>query len=506
MPNDEVTYFSHHPYPENSNPEPMTLSLYNYPIGRTTLVPAHRAALMKFIGPIAKLGPHLSSTTFSILGHASGTGEAQANQALSEARAATVRDAILEIGFVKKAVVANGAGSASPADPAPSGQAYARNRRVDITMQQLSWDAIGPVPDIVTGIASAPTARPPAAAPPQQTTTFVAPVFTGMEFSYTWKLPPITTPSAFIEESVEIAGRVKVLSATNTDQITLNLKVQNDKFDLGAKFETKLYDELALKVTVAPWQGGKLPSAGIGIKDTFANVGLEWGLQIPSNPAKPAFLHYSFSIPKVPLVTFDIDGAKVAVDITLIKVKFVVGPTPATVRATARFAVATGTKLAAGASAVAPIILPLAAGGGVLMLATLIIGGSLLLLVDAQQEGLEFAHRLATRDGAASRVAYETLGIGSLTALTDRKAEWLKIAGTDGQTAFLVGVTAVQDLLKTLDAKPAGGDRAAKHAAWLAAYATDANANSFNVVRERIFLRLGGYDRDQSAVGMISSL
>jgi hypothetical protein len=112
------------------------------------------------------------------------------------------------------------------------------------------------------------------------------------------------------------------------------------------------------------------------------------------------------------------------------------------------------------------------------------------LEANARRAGLQYAETLARRDGTASRAALEALGGDALTAFKQRQLEWRK---QDAATAagFSAGVAAVETLLRGL-----GPDhRKTKAIAWADAYAKNAGAADFTVVRERMFPRLGGYDK-----------
>ncbi len=70
-----------------------------------------------------------------VVGHTDSVGEADDNDVLSRARAATVRDALLAGGIATDAVQASGRGERDPKVTTPDGRAEYRNRRVEITLR-----------------------------------------------------------------------------------------------------------------------------------------------------------------------------------------------------------------------------------------------------------------------------------------------------------------------------------------------------------------------------------
>ncbi len=129
------------------------LVLWNYPVGRTELAGTHAAAVRSFLH-VFFLAPELTGNAVAVCGHASATGEAAANVALATGRANNVAKLLTDLGF--KGFEVTAAGSSQPADTAPTGQAMARNRRVELTKSAVTDITPGPVP--------APVSTPPKAA------------------------------------------------------------------------------------------------------------------------------------------------------------------------------------------------------------------------------------------------------------------------------------------------------------------------------------------------------
>lgn len=480
MADEESAWFRANPEPQTepqiSAPNSSKLSLWNYPIGRSELAAPHEAALRLFADLRARLGPASSTADFSILGHASASGEAAGNERLATARAQNVRRYLVGLGFSEKLVVADGAGSASPADPARTGQAYARNRRVDVTVREAA-----PFDDD-----TAPVGKTPAASHGTE-----LPVSPFVKFSFVKKLPAMTAPNLIIEVTLEVSGKAKVPGAKGAVEAGVAFK----NFSPSPEFEKRLVDDLAVKVGINPPTDGKLPTASLGVKDKLFSVPLEIGIQSPSDVLKPTIVYFSVSLPKFAPIEMNFKGTPVSIDFDTFKIKCAVGPGPAMVRSMARFAVSAGSSIAAAAAS--PAAATAATLGGALVVAFVVIGGTIYLSVEAGHEGVAFANRLAARDGAASRAAREVLGAESLAAFNERKNEWLKIGGTAADTAFLAGAANVQGFLDGL-LTPTSDERIAKRAAWVETYAKGANALDFTLVRERMFLRLGAYDKAET--------
>lgn len=69
-----------------------------------------------------------------VVGHADRRGDEPTNRALSRARALAVASFLVASGVPRAAVRVDFRGAGAPADPRHSDEAYARNRRVDVTL------------------------------------------------------------------------------------------------------------------------------------------------------------------------------------------------------------------------------------------------------------------------------------------------------------------------------------------------------------------------------------
>lgn len=120
--------------------------------GKYNLKPAARERLARISG-IVLAYPDLR---LEIEGHTDSTGTEQFNQALSEKRAATVRDYLVNSGVSINSVIARGMGEADPVAPNDTSAGRKQNRRVEMI---VSGDVIGGYS--VTPNTAAPPTPPP---------------------------------------------------------------------------------------------------------------------------------------------------------------------------------------------------------------------------------------------------------------------------------------------------------------------------------------------------------
>jgi outer membrane protein OmpA-like peptidoglycan-associated protein len=74
----------------------------------------------------------LHEVSFVVVGHADTRGRPEANQRVSELRAASARDLLLKLGADAKRLTIVGRGSSQPLDPTDTPEAHAKNRRVEL--------------------------------------------------------------------------------------------------------------------------------------------------------------------------------------------------------------------------------------------------------------------------------------------------------------------------------------------------------------------------------------
>lgn len=98
--------------------------------GAAALNPSAREALARFAGIVASYG----SLEFMVAGHTDSTGSAATNEALSLARAISVRDYLIAQGVRATKIDVEGLGPAAPVADNETAVGRARNRRVEIVM------------------------------------------------------------------------------------------------------------------------------------------------------------------------------------------------------------------------------------------------------------------------------------------------------------------------------------------------------------------------------------
>jgi peptidoglycan-associated lipoprotein len=129
------------PPPPPAQPDPCVVlqdrlvsSLVHFELDRSTLSTSAIAEVDAIDGAIKSsgLGPSLD---FSIEGHCDATGSDGYNIALSERRAKTVLDRLVDLGAINPIHAKTVPwGKQKPLDPAATPEAYAKNRRVDIVV------------------------------------------------------------------------------------------------------------------------------------------------------------------------------------------------------------------------------------------------------------------------------------------------------------------------------------------------------------------------------------
>jgi outer membrane protein OmpA-like peptidoglycan-associated protein len=98
--------------------------------GAATLAPSAREALARFAGIVASYG----SLAFMVEGHTDARGKLTTNEALSLARAISVRDYLIAQGVRATKIDVAGLGPANPIADNETAEGRARNRRVEIVM------------------------------------------------------------------------------------------------------------------------------------------------------------------------------------------------------------------------------------------------------------------------------------------------------------------------------------------------------------------------------------
>lgn len=451
---EEQEWARRYPVP-HSRVEDILLSLWNYPVAKTDLTPEHRAALKKFLqGDFLKA--YLAGETDTLLfvrGHASDSGEAGANIALSRERAQKVARFLISEGFPASQVRAEWAGSSEPQETGASGYAAARNRRVDVVR------VVPPVEEPLPPIGEDPPPPAPKPEPGFRIPKAAQPSSLTIDLPVDFKLPPIET--AELVFAGKIGGTLKVKVDDRGGGWGGGLAIADGK--LTAKFEEKLLDGLKGKINFTPPSGkdGAVLKVGgethVGTMDV--NVGLQTRL--------PHFVYTEFSFEYIRMPDMEFGDVRVSM-VFKPTLKIEIGPGPAMLE---RIGVTAG-----GAGVIA--------AGTVIGTAVVIVGVA--KVVDsAKQASLAHTRLIARRDGVAARVAFEIVGLAAEQGFRERRVEWMRTVDAMAPS-FDAGVESVNALLRH-------GDREKLRAEWTAKYASD--SQDFREIQGRVLKAVGYQDK-----------
>ena len=447
---EERAWWREHPDPQVTRTADR-LVLWNYPVAGTDLAPAHAGALREFVQVLA-LAPALTSTSVEIVGHASVTGEG--NDGIARQRSEKVAAHLRQLGFVKLGV--STASDSQPADAGTSGQALARNRRVEVTLYHAS---VEPEPRLPVE-PWLPT--PTGGEPPKEGGV-------GGFFEVPVEITLDDIDDGKVHATLTAIGKLKVKVTRGEAKNAEGIVLKGGK--LSAKFEAELVGHLKGKLGFDPGGDGKPPSAKATIAGKAFGFPVESGFQ-----TKPQFFTVTVTLGKVAVDPIELDG--LTFELTLeAQVRIDIGPSP-------RLMLRLG--IAAGAPGIVAV--------GTVVGTVVVIAGCAYLVAEAKREGLQRALDVAERDGAAARVVYEAFGATKEAGVkfAARRLEWSRATTSeaDVRAAFESGQSAVGTWLDGL-----GVGRADKVAAWATAYTAQANTEDFDKTCQTVVRLFHPYDK-----------
>ena len=469
MPESEGEWFVNHPGARILEAGDQ-LTLWNFPVAKADLADAHVEAIEKFAqeGFIANSTEH-QPMDFRVRGHASISGAESTNLDLALRRAENVKAVLTRMGF--RSVVVESVGSSQPADTGTSGEALARNRRVEMTRSMRSY------PEVIE--------EPPKPAPrePKDPTKFAPSVRVRIDLP----LRTLQTPRVIIAAS--IVGELTVtLKGASADPVDAGVTTgSGEASELTEEFAQLLArDVIGPKVGLDAGTSGAPPSIDVGIPAEHWFLLPKVGYQDGPYP-----IHFNFKaiVARLPIV--DYRSAQVHMEFSG-NFRFEIGPSASAVRTYP------------STTDPGPTVTGAPAGfmeAGPLMIAATIAAAGKAASPLAQVEIKKVVLNLAARDGAASRAAWLAGAAEGEVAFIARRAEWRdkvfedKEEGEKVQRAWSErGSDQVDAVLQALETKAAQDER---KAAWKTKYGGGQKDPPFDFVREQIFRDLNGYDDDQ---------
>jgi hypothetical protein len=434
--------------------EDILLTLWNYPVAKTDLSPEHRASLKKFLaGDFLQVAlTRTTTSTIFVRGHASDSGEAPSNVALSRDRAQKVMRFLVSEGLPTSQIRVEWAGSSEPIDTGSSGYAASRNRRVEVVR------FVPPVPEPeLPPITTEPPPPPPAPEPGFKIPTGAQPSSLTIDIPLDIPLPPIRTPEVLI--GGKIGGVLKIKVDDKGGGWGGGLAISGGK--LTAKFEKKVMDDVKAKISFEPQSVGKDAVLKVGSEVKIGKLDTTVGLQTKL----PNFVYCEFAFEAFRLP--DIELGDVHVTMTMKPtLKIDAGPGPALL---ARVGVTAGT---AGAVV-----------AGTAVFSALIIVGMAKTVEYAKEDSIRYTMLLARRSGVAARVAWELLPDQGEVNFLQRKQQWASTLDRMGPS-FDQGVNLVNARL--------GRNRDAIRAEWATKFAS--GTQDFTEIEKRVFDAVGRYE------------
>jgi hypothetical protein len=462
----EVDWFTRNPEPHSSQSGDV-LTLWNFPVTGTKVAPAHEEAIRRFAGEgFIASSPDHEPMEFAVVGHASASGAEGSNIRFSQKRADNVKAVLTQMGF--RSVTAEGVGSSMPADPGKSGLALAHNRRVEVTRHFI--------PEPPKPVEERPPEEPrkPPSRPPRGPAEFATKVTVKID------LPVRRWETTRVIIAASIVGDLDLwVRGTASDPFQAGVTTMDGSTPrLTPEFAQILgRDVVGPKLGLDAGYAEGLPNITVGIEAEH------WYLlpkvRYQEGPYLVSF-NYKAVVARLPIVNYQ--AVQVHMEFSG-NLRFQIGPT-ATAVASFPTTADPGPTITG-----APLDFKEA---GPLVIAATIDEGAATSSTPGQAEMTKVVLNLATRDGAASRVAAVALGKEGDVGFAERRKEWGDRVSPQAQAAWRQGSNQVDELLHALD-KDA---RDEKKAAWKKKYGGGPQPD-FEMTRELIFRDLKGYDEDQ---------
>lgn len=452
-------------------PEPQSfedrgeLTLWNFPVAKADVAPAHVKAIEEFAAPaLLPESPEHPRSDFEVRGHASATGVEQSNQRLAQRRAENVGAVLIGLGLQR--VTITSAGSSEPAVEGNSGQALARNRRVTVLRVLQGYPVIPEEPPEQPR----PAPRPSGLAPDTRV-------------KINLELPVLHAPK--VEIAPYVIGELRVfLKGSKTDPVAARVMTSGHPPELTEEFAKFLAEQvIGPRLGVSGGEGKEPPTINVAIaaEDWFLTpkVAFKHG---------PYFIYFNFravNAKLLPVVPFN--GAEVYLEFSG-SIRFEIGPSDA----------ALGTYPSTsdpGPNVTGTIgeFVPVKSQAALVIAETITEAGKRATQL-AQDDIKAIVLNLARRDGAAARVAWEVLGDEGRVGFDQMKLDWAKRAGPDAGAAWINGSDQVEGFLIDIE-KGRKGAREERKNSWKGKYG--AGGQSFEFLREGVFQALKGYDEDQ---------
>jgi outer membrane protein OmpA-like peptidoglycan-associated protein len=458
----ELKWYREHPQPQWSE-DRGELTLYNFPVGKPDLAPAHVKAIEDFAAPaLLAESPAHPRADFAVRGYASTTGSEDSNEGLGLQRAQKVADVLTRMGF--REVRPSSAGSSEPDPEGTDPQVLAQNRRVTVQRVLESYPVVPEPPP------KAPD-RPPELAPDTRVKVDV-------------DLPVLHAPK--VDIAPHLIGELRVfVKGTGTNPVDAGVIRGGDPPALTDEFSKYLGEQV-----VGPRLGVSGGEAQEPLTINVAIAAEEW-FRTP----KVAFQHdryfVSFNFNAVnakllPVVVFN--GADIYLEFSG-NIRFDIGLTESALR-THPTTAEPGPDVTGTVGEFVPVESERA-----LAIAEAITEAGKHASALAQSDIRNMVLNFARRDGAASKVASEVLGeVDGRLEWERTRYEWGKRVGPAAKEAWIEGSDLVEGLLIELE-KGKKGARKERMESWKGKYA--GGGQTFDWVRESAFQFLKGYDEDQ---------